>query len=521
MAQPTNGVIATPHKLATASGQRMYGLGGSAIDASIAAAAVLAVVYPHMTSLGGDSWSLVRTDKGKILAVNGTGAYPRAASVAELRARFGNTMPLFGPLSVPVPGAVKAWEALHQQGGRLDWSELFRDALNLAENGVPVAAALGRDLKSLGPELVEDPGLRSIFFDSSGQPLGEGDQLVQPQLAQTLRALSSGGPEALYSGPLAARYVSALNRMGSSITEDDMRLQTAVVSDTMTVALPGAVVHTAPPNSQGFTLLQMLSVLQEAETETPIIDSDPAFGAALFSLSNAERELHLADPEAGSIEINTVLTATYIKGLADRVRARDFPEAPGKPRANGDTVAIAALDDAGIAVSSLHSIFYAFGARVLEPETGILLQNRATSFSLHPDHPAALVPGTRPPSTLLPVMLDHRNGDVSAVATMGGRSQGQIQVQLIERLLAGAGPQDVVSAPRLVVGAFGPQLENSVVAESACGEGVISSLRDEGWLVSVTEGFDDRCGHSQIATNGGGTLLAGTDPRADAGVSPS
>lgn len=518
MAGPTVGVIATPHKLATACGQRMYSLGGSAIDAAIAAAAVLAVVYPHMTSLGGDSWSLVRTGGGKILAVNGTGSYPRAASVTELRARFGNTMPLFGPVSASVPGAVKAWEELHSLGGRLAWSVLFEDALRLAADGVPVAAALARDLRSLGAELTEDPGLRSIFFTSSGEPLEEGDLLVQPRLAATLKELSLHGPEALYTGSLAQKYVGALKNMGSSITAEDMRLQSAVVSETLTVALPKATVHTAPPNSQGFTLLQMLSVMQQAGTEAPIVENNPGLSAALFSLSNTERDQHLADPEAGSLDVANLLTPTYLDALAHRAHAREVEGVSGKPRADGDTVAIATLDEDGVSVSSLHSIFYAFGARVLEPETGILLQNRATSFSLHPDHPAVLVPGTRPPSTLLPVMIEHSDGSVSAVATMGGRSQGQIQVQLIERLLAGHTPQDVVNAPRIVVGAFGPNLENSVVAESACGDGVIQALRNAGWLVGVTKGFDDRCGHSQIATNRGETLAVGTDPRADAGA---
>lgn len=519
MAGPTTGVIATPHKLATAAGQRMYSLGGSAIDAAIAAAAVLAVVYPHMTSLGGDSWSVVRTTGGKIVAVNGTGSYPRSASVAELRARYGNTMPLFGPLSASVPGAVKAWEELHHLGGRLAWSVLFEDALELARKGVPVAAALGRDLQSLGADLKEDPGLRGIFFHPSGKPLEEGELLVQPGLASTLQELSLRGPSALYTGSLAEKYVGALRRMGASITTEDMRLQTAVVSETLTMSLPEATVHTAPPNSQGFTLLQMLSVTSRAGTPSPVIKNDPGFGAALFSLSNTERDVYLADPEAGSLDVAELLAPAHIEALMNRARGRDVEGVEAKPRADGDTVAIATLDEDGIAVSSLHSIFYAFGARVLEPETGILLQNRATSFSLHPDHPAVLVPGIRPPSTLLPVMLEHSDGSVSAVATMGGRSQGQIQVQLIERLLSGESPQHVVSAPRIVVGAFGPNLENSVVAEAACGDGVIHNLRNEGWLVGVTEGFDDRCGHSQIATNIGAELAVGTDPRADAGVS--
>ncbi len=516
MVTPINGVIATPHALASASGQRMYALGGSAIDASIAAAAVLAVVYPHMTSLGGDSWSLVRSVDGTIRAVNGTGAYPRSASITDLRARFGNQMPLFGPLTASVPGAVRAWEELHRHGGRLTWSELFADAIEAAKDGVPVAAALARDLASLGPELRNDPGLRAIFFHSDGTPLAEGELLIQPQLAATLEHLAKYGPGALYSGTLAATYVGALAAMGSPISLEDLQLQRAHVTETLTHGYRDVVVHTAPPNSQGFTLLQMLSALTTSGEESPVITANPGFAAALLSLSNSERDLYLADPESSPLDVASLLSDDHVDTLVERAREFDPDPTPGLPRANGDTVAISALDSDGLAVSSLHSIFYAFGARILEPQTGILLQNRATSFSLHPDHPALLVPGSRPPSTLLPVMLEHSSGELTVVATMGGRSQGQIQLQLIEGLLAGATPQSVVDAPRLVVGAFGPDLENSVVVEAELGDDTVQSLREAGWLVSVTQGFDDRCGHAQITTNVGGGLAFGSDPRADA-----
>lgn len=511
MASPS-GMITTPHYLATEAGQAVLDDGGTAIDAVISAAAVLSVVYPHMTGLGGDSWSLIRTPDGETLAVNGTGRHSSNTSAATLTQRYGPEMPLFGPDTASVPGAVKAWGAMHKLGGTVSWPQLFDAALTHAKNGVVVSASLGRDLTQLWGEISSDPGLRDTFKAASGDgPSGTGDRLVFPALAQSLALLSTEGPESLYTGALSEVFLAGLRDIGSPVTSEDLASQDTVISEPLTGVFSGHTVSTAPPNSQGFTLLQILAAWELAGLgrETP---GSATVLTSLFSLANDERDRYLAD---GGVDVGKLLSDEYVASLLESARNRESGVGSGKPRASGDTVALAAIDSHGWAVSSLHSIFYSFGARVLEPGTGIILQNRSASFSLSPGHPAYFQPGKRPPSTLLPVLLDHPDGTLSAVASMGGRSQAQIQAQLLDGLTRGQTPEETVSDPRWIVGAFAPDLSEAVVAENALPAQTLAEMQDGGFTMQTIDGFDDRCGHAQIVQRKNDTFLRGSDPRAD------
>ncbi|SCX03591.1 gamma-glutamyltransferase family protein [Candidatus Aquiluna sp. UB-MaderosW2red] len=508
------GAIATPHYLASAAGQKVLDAGGSAVDATIAAAAVLAVVYPHMTGLGGDSWSMLRTASGETLAVNGTGMHPRGIDIAEILSHNGEAMPLFGAPSSPVPGAVKAWSAMHDLAGKLEWSVLMEDAISLAENGVQVSPALARDLNQLWPEISRDRGISDTFSSTHSGPKQAGDALIQGALASSLISIATEGPNAFYSGSLATSLIKGMRALGSAVTDEDFALQESETLSALSVDYRGHRISTAPPNSQGFTLVQMLNVLERSGLD---IDDPVSFGevATLFSLGNSERDNHLADPRFTQIALDYLLSDDYAADLLRRSRDGHLEKIQPQPLASGDTIGIAAIDSTGLAVSSLHSIFYAFGARVMDPGTGIILQNRSSSFSLKSEHPAFLRPGSRPPSTLLPVLVDHPDGRLSAVATMGGRSQAQVQAQLINRLTKNQSPGDVVAQHRFVVGAFGPRLEDSVVTEKKLGDEECLDARRRGFLVIESEGFDDRCGHAQIVQFGPDGFALGTDPRAD------
>lgn len=512
MGQP--GAIATPHHLASAAGEKALGAGGSAVDATIAAAAVLAVVYPHMTGLGGDSWSLLRSSAGETLAINGTGMHPRGVDVEALTATHGSSMPLFGAASSPVPGAVKAWGSLHAAAGRLDWSTLMADALALAKEGVEVAPSLARDLESLWPEISIDPGVRNIFSSARGGPKKVGETLHQPELALSLHALASDGPDAFYHGDLARQLSEGMRTLGSEVSAEDFALQESEILSPLRVTYRDHQVWTAPPNSQGFTLAQMLKILERNDVDL----DDPDYRgtlASLFGLSNTEREEYLADPHFAEVNLEELLSNHHTQELFERARAGQSVSGNSQPRASGDTVGIAAIDANGVAVSSLHSIFYSFGARVLDPATGIVLQNRSASFSLNRHHRAYLRPGSRPPSTLLPVLIDHPDGTLSSIATMGGRSQAQIQAQLIGRITQGQSPEAVVAERRFVVGAFGPDLEEALVGEETVSDPVRKELGGRGFMVTDSDDFDDRCGHAQIVQINSRGFAVGSDPRAD------
>lgn len=513
------GAIATPHHLATKAGNKILEQGGSAIDAVIAAAAVLGVVYPHMTGLGGDSWSLIRTPGGETLALNGTGRHPAAADPEQLAAEFGGAMPQSGAQSSPVPGAVRGWAEMHKIGGKLDWGVLLKEAVTLAEEGAPVADALGRDLKDLWPELEHDPGLRGVFGQASAGPLETGALLRQPALAESLRMIGADGPDVLYRGLLAEKLSHGMRELGSTVSDHDFEQQKSDVVAPISGHYRGHLISTAPPNSQGFTLLQILAAIEHGGWDFADANSSVPL-AYLCSLANEQRERFLADPSAGTVDIEALLATETIHHLVSQARKGSSGEENSNPRASGDTVGIAATDSSGLTVSSLHSIFYAFGARVMEPETGIILQNRSASFSLKPGHPAYLRPGFRPPSTLLPVLIDHPDGKLTTIASMGGRSQAQIQAQLINHIVKGKSPDFAVAQPRFVVGTFGPNLEEACVLEPGLPfrAGHMESNTD--FLILNQQTHDDRCGHAQIVQADGTAFLTGTDPRAD-GLGPT
>lgn len=512
--------VAAPHWRARRAGEAMISRGGSAVDAAIASAAVLCVVYPHMVSLGGDAWALISPTPNEVVALNGTGRAAANASREELRAVHGDSLPTYGIDTVTVPGGVSAWAEMHQRWGVLPWKELFDDALELAGHGVEVASALSREIAMHRDRLRADPGMSSVFFDRDGNPLAEGELLRQPALARTLESIAAQGAEEFYRGQLAERFAAALGQLGSRLTADDLASHTADFVDPLRGTYGQFEVITSPPNSQGFVLLQLLAAFEQLGLEGRIGVERSAEVAQLFSLSNRERERHLADPAVEPVDLDRLLSKNHIAELVHAAGNAMPTTAPSTPRPDGDTVAVVAMDDEGRSVTLIQSIFYAFGAMVLERDTGIVLQNRGTSLSLRPDHPARLAGRARPPHTLMPVMLARDSQVEYAVGTMGGQAQAQIQSQLLHNLVMGDSPQEAVDRPRWAVGPYGDPGTDAVLVEAALPSDVRDLLSAAGLPTIHGATRDDRAGHSQIVHRTTEGVIAGTDPRADA-VEPS
>ncbi len=514
---PTDGVVATPHHLATRAGERALALGGSAVDAALAAAAVLTVVYPHMCAIGGDAQALLALPGGRVRALSGSGAAARAADASLLRDQHA-TMPIHGVHPITVPGLVAAWGDLHAAGGRLPWSALFTDALALAEQGTPVAAALGRDLTALHLRLGTDPGLRGVFFHADGRVLQTGDTLRQPALARSLLQLSVDGARAFYEGELAGRFVAGLRRLGAPLQTDDFAAHHSQWLEPLSTRFGGWEVLSNPPVAQGHVLMQLLEALVRLGLER----ADPLGPAAatltrLCALTAAQRDTVLGDPARGPVDLLSLLSPRTIDSLVAQAGDASQPLIPlqARPRPDGDTVAIVAQDAQGHAVTLIQSIFHAFGSGILEPDTGIVCQNRGAAFTLH-DGPARLVGGTRPPSTLTPSML-RRDGRLEiALGAMGGKSQPQILMQLMMRLAAGTAPAEALAAPRWVVGTFGTGSETVALVEGAASAQTRAHLAASGMPVVVGADRDDRAGHAQFVRHRAGQALdSATDPRAD------
>jgi len=511
------GAIATPHHLAIAAGRRIYDVGGNAVDAAIAAAAVLTVVYPHMCALGGDLQALLAVPGMPVRALGGSGAAARAVNAAALRDKY-REMPLHGVHPITVPGLVAGWGDLHAVGGRLQWRSLFDEAITLAERGAPVAPSLGRDLKTLQSRLVIDSGMRAVFFNTDGRVLTTGETLRQPALAASLSAIAEHGARALYAGSLSQALVCGLRALGAPLDDDDFAAHRSEWQPPLVGSFAGFEVLTAPPVSQGFVLLQLLAALQHAG----LAGADPLGPAAatlarLCALTAEASQRNLGDPRHVDLDLATWLSPQHIARLVDT--ARDgrgaLPSAAPRPRPDGDTVAIAAQDTDGFAVSLIQSVFHAFGAGVLEPRTGIVCHNRGAAFTLH-EGPAMLAGRSRPPSTLTPAML-LRDGMLEVtIGTMGGKSQPQILMQLLARMAASADAVDALAAPRWVVGGFGAAGETMVLVESSAPAVARQALHGSRLPVLTGAAFDDRAGHAQLVRRAAcGTLLGATDPRAD------
>jgi len=505
--------IATPHAAATEAGAAAIDAGGNAVDAILAAAATLAVVYPHMCGVGGDLFALVREPEGRTVVVNASGAAPTAVDPAGLRAAHG-AMPVHGPHPVTVPGAVSGWWQLAEHWSALGFTQALEPAIALAREGVPVARSVAAELATHGERLLEDPGIAEVFAPS-GRPLGQGERLVQPALARTLEAIAGQGPAALYGGEIGRSLVERLRDLASPIALEDLEAHEAELDSPLTGRFGDLDVSVPPPNSQGFVLLQILACVGHLELDPDPFGSDAGALARVFRVTADDRDRHNADPRQARVPVGTLVDDGHIAALCDAVRDPAIPIGPPGPR--GDTTGLVAVDGDGLAVGLIQSLYDGFGSGILEPRTGIVLHNRGAGFSLDPSHPNAIGPGKRPAHTLMPVVVQ-REGRLSAVSgTMGGAAHPQINATvLIRSLTLGSRASEAVAAPRWLVGGLSDERSAVVVAEPGVPEPVRRSLRGAGFTVEELEPLSEAVGHASLVRVGEDRLLdAGADPRSD------
>jgi gamma-glutamyltranspeptidase len=508
--------VSTPHARATDAAAAVFERGGNAIDAALVAATTLAVVYPHMCGVGGDLFALVHQPDGHVMALNASGRAPAGADLARARAVGHGSMPTFGPNTVTVPGAVSGWEALHRSGATVAWADLFEAAVTAADAGVAVSSSLAATLSGEAARLQADPGLRTVFFDTEARPLREGMVVRQPQLAQTLRAIAADGADTWYRGPTGARYVAGLAALGVPMTTDDLAAHTVALGAPLRHAYRGLDIVVHPPNSPGFSLLQILSLIERTGTDPDPYGPGAALMARIFATAWNACQRYLADPDAMLVDPAALLGDDAIDALAATLGRPAGPPAPGR-RASGDTIAIVTADRHGRAVSLIQSLFDGFGSGLLEPSTGVVAQNRGACFTLDADHVNFLAPGKRPAHTLTPVMVQ-RAGQVAGVAgSMGGLAQPQINATTLLRTFDLAqDPATAVRAPRwLIGGADAGEGPLQVIAEGGVPGDVVRALRHDGFVVNVTPRPSSAVGHAHLITCSDTGFRVGCDPRSD------
>jgi gamma-glutamyltranspeptidase / glutathione hydrolase len=508
--------VASPHFAATEVGLDVLARGGNAFDAAVAVNAYLVVAYPHQCGIGGDLVLLAfdaRTASAHVL--NATGPAPAGATIERMRAA-GNAdvMPMRGPLSATVPGAVAGWEALLGRFGTLSLAELLAPAIAAARDGAEVTARLARDIEEKRADLAADPTLRRRFLGSDGTPLKAGATLRQPELARALDRLADLGPRDLYEGELGAALARATTEAGGLLDAADLAGYAPRWESPLKIGYRGLEVLTTPPNSQGITTLLMLNALTELNGESLEPGTAEYLNAFVTAkrCAFADRDRYVADPDFVDVPVDRLLAPGHAKEALASVPAASSPTTVG-----GDTVYLCAVDGEGNACSAIQSLYYGFGSCFVAGDTGVLLHNRGHYFSLDERHPNRLEPGKRPLHTLM-TCLALADGRPSLVfGTMGADGQPQTNVQVLDRALAGLDPEQAVSAPRVLHGRF--LLEdhpNLLHVEEDIGAGVIADLEAAGHDVRKVPRHDERMGHAHaIGVDAGGTLSAGSDPRSD------
>jgi gamma-glutamyltranspeptidase/glutathione hydrolase len=528
------GAVVAPHHLATQAGLNVLAAGGSAVDAAIATNAVLGVVMPNGCGLGGDAFWLVWDEAaGEQVAINGSGRAPAAADADALRARGLDRIPLRGPLSITVPGAVRSWGDAHARWGRLSRDAILAPAIEQAADGFPMWVGLAVAIDSIVAACGAEPWGRGLVgtWRPDGRPRRPGERVRLPALAATLRTLVDEGFDAFYDGDLGERVAGALAAAGAPFVRADLREHRSTVGRPIETAYRGVRVTTHPPNSSGIVALQILRLLERFEPP-----AHSSFGARGWTdaawlhlqleaakLAFVDRDATLTDPEARDVPVDALLKDAHIAELAARIDAHRADPAPPPVRTLvGGTIYLATVDAEGNAVSLIQSNAAGFGSGVLDAATGVHFQDRAASFSLDPRHPNVLAPRKRTAHTLLPGML-FRNGERRpwvVAGSMGGDIQPQIHVQLVSALVdGGVDVRTAVAAPRVVVAPAGwlaPPV--AVFSDGELADGVAEGLASRGHGVGAA-GYDGSLGHEhaiELVDGGpaaGGTLAAIADPR--------
>jgi len=520
----TRGVVATPHALASQAGVAILNRGGNAVDAAIAAATTIAVVYPHMNGVGGDSFWLIYDGQRRALrALNAAGRSAAAADLDRYRARFGAAIPVRGgAAALTVPGVVSGWWEAHALsrdllGSPIDWRTLLEDAIARARDGFPPSPGQRRetadadDLFGVAPSADLQQALWRIYHPA----LLARERFVQADLASTLEELARGGADAFYRGTLAERIALGAAAAGSPLTADDLARHQAAWVEPLRVPYRGGEAASFPPPTQGFAALAILSLLEGFDVRALTEADYVHLVVEATKLAFEDRDRYLADPTFAPVPVDHCLDPARLDAKRRQISRRVARRARGAA-IEGDTIAIVTADADGNAVSLIQSLYWEFGSGVIAGDTGVLLQNRGAFFSLDPAHPNRLAPRKQTAHTLIPSMYLVDGRPRLVYGTMGGEGQPQTQAALVTRILdRGLGPQAAVEAPRWLFGRTWGEETQSLRLEARFGDAVSASLRERGHDVEVVDDWSDLMGHAQVVRVDPDGLSGGSDPRAD------
>lgn len=521
-----NGMVSSPHSLASEAGVEILKAGGSAVDAAIAASAALAVIYPHMTSAGGDQFWLIYDAAQR--AVRFLNAGGRAAASAELdwfNRRGLDEIPLTGivPATLTTPGAVDGWCEAHAALGRLPLGRDLAPAIAFARDGFPVTSRLAGWTESRASLLSENAEAAAIFLPG-GRPPAAGQRLRNPDLATTLESVGSLGRAGFYEGETGREMARFAEANGGFFTERDLVAQRSRWAEPVSTTYRGVTVYETPPPTQGISVLQMLNLIEPYDLgKLDFLGADHVhLLVQAKQIAFHDRDRFIADPDFVKVPVARLVSKAYAderRHLVDPARALPWDRVPSYGSLAGDTVFVCAVDADGNAVSLIHSVYGIYGSGLVAGRTGVVLQNRSAYFSLDPAHPNRLEPGKVPLHTLIASLAFKGDSLWQAFGCMGADGQPQIHLQAYTAMIDfGLDVQEAVASPRWLSGRFALGDPRDLLnMEGRFPAATGAELERRGHVIRRWPAWEELAGHAQGITidPATGARLGAADPRSD------
>ncbi len=510
------GIAATSQPLASQAAAQILARGGSAVDAAIAANAVLGLVEPMMDSIGGDLFVLYWDAKtGELTGLNSSGPAPRGLTPELLAARGAKTMPLEGIYTVTVPGAVDGWAKMHTRYGKLPWKDLFEAAIAYAEQGFAVTEAIQESWAAQTKKLQAHPESARVFLPGGNTPL-QGDLFRNPGLARAYRLLAEQGPDAFYKGEIASAILQTSQHLGGVMTAADLASFSSEWVKPISSDYRGWRVYELPPNGQGMAALEMLNIMETIPAAlSPFSPIEWHKRIEAMKLAYSDLRRYDADPRYASVPVSGILSKEYARKRAALIdpKKANCGVAPGQPVAS-DTTYLTVVDRDGNIASWIQSVSAAFGSGITVEGMGFILHNRGSGFTLEAGHPDLLAPGKRPFHTIIPAFME--KGDLHiGFGIMGGPNQPLAHAQFVSNIVDfGMNVQQALESPRFTkASADGCK----VSIESRLPASTIKLLRARGHEVAVRRAYTQEMGRGQAILHNSktGTNFAASDPRAD------
>ncbi len=516
------GMVAASNPLAAQAGVNILRQGGNAADAAVAAAAVMNVVAPASTGIGGDVFALYYDAQTEtVSALNGSGRAPQAASIARVVADGHTQIPPRSHHAVTVPGAARAWEDLLKRFGRMTLADVLTDAIHYARDGYPVSPVFGAAWSSPRVAALLRQGVNTEDYLPDGQPPQVGQVVRLPSLARTFEMVAEGGADAFYEGAIADAIVETLQALGGCMTHEDLHNHRSTWGDSLHTDYRGLTVHEHPPNGQGLAALIALNILEGFDLSSMAWDAPERLHIMVeaMRLAFADARHWIADPATDPSPLDFLLSADYAaqrRALISSERAMPPPHY-GMPPDSSDTIYLCVIDGEGNGCSFINSLYMGFGSGIVAKGTGVFLQNRGANFSMNPEHPNALAGGKRPYHTIIPGLAT-KGGELWATfGVMGGFMQPQGHVQVISAMIDDdLNPQEALDRPRWCLDSG--TADSRLLLEDGLPVATMAQLGELGHRAQPVSGRARGVfGSGQIIRRDAetGVLFGGSDPRKD------